>query len=117
MRTKLCFTAAAAMLAFLPALAAATTGKTPEKGTRSASETEVMYGKIAMVDTQNHVVVVKDDSSGIPFDLEIKPDTEILSGDNHVALDQLKDDISRDVTVEFLSERSGDVARSIRVRR
>ena len=114
MRTKLWITLAAGILAFLPAAAAAVTSKPAHKTVHAVWAAETMSGKIAMVDPQQKLVVVTD-PSGTPFDLKVTHATAIRSGGERLTLQQLNSDVNHAVSVKFIPERSGDIARSIQI--
>jgi hypothetical protein len=62
---------------------------------------------------QNLVVVQTPD--GVPFDMDVTARTRINAGDRSVALKDLTQDINKPVSVQFVPERRGDVAKSIRI--
>jgi len=71
-----------------------------------------LNGTVSMVDPQQNLLVVCD-SSGVPFDLRIRPSTRIDSGPQAVNLAQLTKNES--VSVRYIPEATGDFARSIQV--
>lgn len=73
---------------------------------------ENLKGTISMVDPNMHLVVVRD-SSGVPFDFKIAPSTRIDAGREREQLSQLASQQS--VTVHFVPESKGDIARTIEV--
>jgi hypothetical protein len=76
--------------------------------------TETLSGKITVADPVQKVVVVKT-SDGVPYDIEITAKTRIRSGDQTLRMSDLTQDINKQVSVEFVPEHRGDVARSIRI--
>lgn len=119
MRSRLTVPAAAAgaLLLAIPlcaasASAANTTKKTAE---RSAWPAETVSGTITMVDPGLKTVVVKT-SDGVPFDIVVTGKTQIEGGHQKVTLQDLqKQDLNKSVSVRFVPERRGDVARSIQL--
>jgi hypothetical protein len=97
-------------------LAAAKTNKNMTKTAAAprAWPQEALTGRITMVDPGQNLVVVQT-SDGVPYDLNVTTKTRIKSGDRSVALKDLTRDINTQVSVEFIPERRGDVARSIRI--
>jgi hypothetical protein len=71
-----------------------------------------LTGTISMVDSKMGLVVVRD-SSGVPFDFKIAKSTRIDAGAKHKELSQLTPQES--VSVHYVPEASGDIARSIEV--
>lgn len=84
------------------------------KATRNAWPPETIKGTVMMVNPAERLVVVKD-SSGIPFDMIVNHSTRIESGNQKLNLDQLKADVHKNVSVNFVPERAGDMARLIQV--
>jgi hypothetical protein len=74
-----------------------TAGSTPR-----AWPSETLSGKITVVDPVQKVVVVQT-PDGVPYDIDITANTDLAR------------DINKQVSVEFVPERRGDVARSIRI--
>ena len=60
------------------------------------------------------LVVIKT-SDGVPFDFDITPNTRINASDHAVTLKDLMMDLNKQVSVKFVPERRGDVARSIKI--
>lgn len=81
---------------------------------RTAWPPETMSGTITMVDPAQHLVVVQD-SSGIPFDMVVTGSTQIRSGNQKLTFGDLTSDINKNVSLHFIPERRGDVARSIQL--
>jgi hypothetical protein len=122
MRVKLSMaaTTACAMLFALP-LAAADPPAAKANGNtmaaaalRGAWPEESLSGKITQVDPTRKLVVVET-PEGIPFDLLITAKTRITSGGHTVTLEELTGDTNRTVSVKFVPERRGDVAKSIHI--
>jgi len=114
MRTKLWITLATGILAFLPAAATAATSTPAHKTPREAWAAQTFSGKITMVVPQQRLVVVTD-ATGTPFDLKVTHATAIRSGSGRLTLQQLNSDVNHGVSVNFVPERAGDIARSIKV--
>jgi len=81
---------------------------------RNAWSPETLTGKIISVDPAQDLVIMQD-SGGIPFDLRVTKSTHIMAGDQKLTLDKLSSDLHKDVSVRFVPERSGDVARTIHI--
>jgi hypothetical protein len=81
---------------------------------RSAWPPETLSGKIAMVDPNRKLAVVKT-PDGVTYDMVVTAKTRIESGAQAVALKDLTLDLNKPVSVKFTPERRGDVARSIRI--
>ncbi len=82
---------------------------------RAATErwaTQNLKGSVSMVDPKMDLVVVRD-SSGVPFDIKVTPSTRIEAGANREQLSQLTPNQS--VSVHFVPEGRGDIARTIQV--
>jgi hypothetical protein len=75
---------------------------------------EFLSGKIASVDPDRKLVVVQT-PEGVPFDMHVTAKTLIKSGDRTIALKDLTRDMNQSVSVKFIPERRGDVAKSIRL--
>ena len=94
---------------------AAQSHKTPAKETiKTAWAPETLSGKIMMVDPAQHLAVVQG-ADGVPFDMIVTHSTQITSGDQTLKLPDLSADLNKSVSVKFVPERKGDVARSIQV--
>jgi len=107
-------TACALLLAIPLAAADNTPAKTTAKTTgapRSVWRAENLTGKITMVDPSQHLIVVN--YQGVPFDMVVERNTRIESGNQKLTLDQLSSDLNKDVTIHFVPERAGDIARTI----
>jgi len=81
---------------------------------QSAWPAETLSGKIMMVDSAKNLLVVKG-PHGVPFDLSVTPSTRIESAGHSLTLNDLKSDQKKDVSVRFVPERSGDIARTVQV--
>ncbi len=75
---------------------------------------ETLSGKITMVDPSHKLVVVQA-QDGIPFDLVVTGKTSIKSGTQAITLNDLSQDLHKSVSVKFVPESRGDVARSINI--
>jgi len=81
---------------------------------RSMWPPETLSGKITMVDPAKNLVVVTG-PHGVPFDMRVTTATRIRSGDKNLTLQDLNQDQQKAVSIRFVPERSGDIARSIQV--
>jgi hypothetical protein len=106
--------ACAAFLA-LPLVAGQNAAPATGHSSRSALPAETLSGTITMVDSALHLVVVKD-ASGVPFDIMVTHNTRIMSGGQRLNLSALNSDINREVTLRFVPEGRGDIARSVQVK-
>lgn len=93
-------------------LAAATKSATA-KAQQQAWPAESLTGTIESVDPAQHLVIVESD--GVPFDMVVGPSTRIQSGDQSVTLGDLGQDVNKSVSVRFVPEARGDVARAIQL--
>ncbi len=93
-----------------PAGANATAAKTE----RTAWPPETLAGKIMMVVPAKDLVIVRG-PDGVPFDLRVTAATHIESGDHKIALKDLNQDTKKTVSVRYVPERAGDIARTIQV--
>ena len=108
------------MVLCAPALLAATkTTSGAAASTAAKHETTVqrwaaqnLNGTISMVDPKMNLVVVRD-SSGVPFDIKVAPNTRIDAGTTREQLSQLTPQQS--VSVHYIPESRGDIARTIQV--
>jgi len=122
MKRKVLTALSAASCVFLlapPTLAAnkpaTETHKTAAKKTaRRVWPAETLSGKIVMVNPTLNLAVVKG-PDGIPFDMIVTHSTRITSGRQTLKLPDLSLDMNKSVSVKFVPERKGDVARSIQV--
>ena len=106
--------AACSLLVAVPLLAANPAKSNSSEKAMQAWPAETLAGTIMTVDPSQNLVIVKG-PDGVPFDMVVSRATRIESGSQHLTLDQLKADTNRNVSVRFVPERSGDVARSIQV--
>jgi len=113
MKTKLSFLAGMASSLLLAIPLAAANGPA-NSATRNAWPAETLSGKITMVDPAQNLVVVQT-PDGVPFDMVLTPRTLIDSGNQRVTMKDLSGDINQNVSVRFVPERRGDVARSIEI--
>lgn len=100
------------------ALWAAPKTTTPSNSAAEQQATEQRWaaqnlnGKISMVDPNINLVVIRD-SSGVPFDLTVSRSTKIDMGAQREELSQLMPNES--VSVHYVPEARGDIARTIQV--
>lgn len=80
----------------------------------SAWPRETLSGKITMVLPDRNVVVVQT-PDGVAYDMDVTAKTRIQFGDRSIAIKDLMGNMNKQVSVEFIPERRGDVARSIKV--
>jgi hypothetical protein len=114
MKIKFSIAAATACALFLtiPLIAANKTTKTA--AVSNAWPAETLSGKIIMVNPAQNLVVVQT-PDGVPFDMDVTANTRIKAGDRPIALKDLTQDVNKPVSVRFVPERRGDVARSIKI--
>jgi len=107
--------ACACMLAVAsPGTEKATAKPATETGLRSSWPAETLSGKILMVDPAKDLLVVTG-PHGVPFDMSVKASTTIEASGHKLTLSDLKNDQQKDVSVRFVPERAGDIARTIQV--
>jgi len=110
-------TAACALLLAIPLAAAdSPASKSAKKpaAVRSMWPPETVFGTIMIVDPSLKTVVVQT-SGGVPFDMVVTRNTRIKSGDRAITLQDLKQDTNKGVSVKFVPERRGDIARTIQL--
>lgn len=90
----------------------ATTAGQPAQPQAQRWPAENLKGTVSMVDPNMDLIVVRD-SSGVPFDFKIAQTTRIDAGQQREHLSQLAPQQS--VTVRFVPESKGDIARTIEV--
>lgn len=78
---------------------------------RSAWPAEALSGTITMVDPALGTVVVRT-SGGLPFDMVVTKNTRIELGNRTITPQDLQQDTNPNVSVRFVPERRGDVART-----
>lgn len=106
---------ACALLLALPAAAASkpATAKTRPAAEKTQWAPETLSGKITMVDPNQKLIVVQSD--GVPFDMMITPRTRIEANGNRIGWNSLKNDQNQSVTLRFVPEARGDVARTVKI--
>ena len=118
MRSRFGILAAAVCSLLLAMPMAAASASSANKGNkiamRSAWPAETLSGTITMVDPGLQTVVVQT-SGGVPFDMVVTKNTRIESGSRTVSLQDLEQDTNQKVSVRFVPERRGDVARTIQL--
>jgi len=98
----------------------AATAKTAAKKTATASKKrsawppETLSAKIVSVDAARDVLVIQTPDQ-VDYDMTVNAKTRIESGGSKIALTNLAQDKNRNISVNFVPERRGDVARSIQV--
>lgn len=85
-----------------------------DQGIPRAWPAETLTGTITMVEPERHLVVIRD-ASGTPFDIVAMDATRITSGSQRLTLGDLSSDLDKNVTLRFVPERRGDIARSIQL--
>jgi hypothetical protein len=110
------------MILCVPALFAATKTASAPAGASTNSATahqavqrwapQNLNGTVSMVDPKMNLVVVRD-SSGVPFDITVARNTRIDQGARREDLAQLTPKES--VSVHYVPEARGDVARTIEI--
>jgi hypothetical protein len=106
--------AACLALVSLPAMArdSAAQNRNGQAEARQTWPSETLTGTISMVDPSQHILVVKDDN-GVPFDIVVGRSTRIESGHQRLTLSELSPDINKSVTVRYVPEGRGDIARTV----
>ena len=94
--------------------AKANKGTTAASAMRTAWPPETLSGKIANVDPNQKLVILKT-PDGTFFDMVVTAKTRIKSGDQAVTLKDLTQDVNKTISVRFTPERRGDVANTIRI--
>lgn len=112
-------TGGCAILVGVPAVAANHPAATAHKATTKAAmekawPAETLSGRIMMVDPGLKLAVVKG-PDGVPFDLIVTHKTQIESGSQRLKLLDLTSDTNKGVSVKFVPEQRGDVARVIQI--
>lgn len=102
------------MAAGKPAASAAAKDMKPAAAMRSAWPPETLSGKITIVEPNRKLMVIQA-PDGTPFDMVITANTRIRSGDQTIAIKDLARDMNKTVSVNFIPERRGDVAKSIKI--
>jgi|SRR5579863_2658048 len=105
---------ACVLLLTMPSIAADKIPANRTTKTSNAWPAENLSGKIIMVNPAQNLVVVQT-PDGVPFDIDVTAKTRIRAGDHSLALKDLTQDIDKPVSVQFVPERRGDVAKSIRI--
>jgi hypothetical protein len=98
------------VIGFSAALCASANADHPATQQRWAAQD--LKGTISMVDPKMNLVVVRD-SSGVPFDFKVARYTRIDAGAQREGLSQLAPNQS--VSVHFVPETNGDIARTIQI--
>jgi hypothetical protein len=88
------------------------TASSAHQATAQRWPAENVKGTVSMVDPKMDLVVVRD-SSGVPFDFTVRPSTKIDAGTQREELSKLTPQES--VSVHFVPESRGDIARTIQV--
>jgi len=88
--------------------------KTSTTAIRNVWPPETLSGKIILVDPAKNLVVVTG-PHGATFDMRVTSSTKIRSGGQTLTLKDLNRDQQKNVSVEFVPERLGDIARSIQI--
>ena len=112
---------ACALLLSIPVSAADKAAAAPAKApavkpaqVRKAWPQETLSGKVAMVDPDQKLVVIRG-ADGVTYDMMVTAKTRIRSNDQAITLKALAQDRDKEVSVKFVPERRGDVARLIRI--
>jgi hypothetical protein len=87
---------------------------TVSKAGKRAWPPETLSAKIAAVHPDENLVVVETPDE-VTYDLVVTAKTRIKSGEQTIALKDLSQDKNMTVSVNFVPERGGDVAKSIQV--
>ena len=124
MRTSIFRLSGLAGCSLLLAIPMAAANKAPEKTARKAElavhsrrsgwAPETVTGKIMTVDPARNLLIIQT-SDNVPFDMVVKRTTKIDQGARALTLEQMRADTNKTVSVRFIPERSGDIARVIRI--
>ena len=90
------------------------TNATATKAIRTSWPPETIAGKIMMVYPAQNLLIVKG-PDGVPFDMRVERSTRILSSGHRLTLKDLNLDKQKNVSVRFVPESTGDIARSIQL--
>ncbi len=85
---------------------------THAKAERTSWPTETLSGTIMMTDPGQKLLIVQT-KGGTPFDFEVTPATRIESNGQTLTFQDLANDTNKNISVRFVPERKGDVARSV----
>jgi len=99
----------------LPAVtakAASTTKTVARHAIPTRWQAQQLTGTISIIEPQQDLLVVRD-PTGTPFDLQVPRSTRIMEGQSRVKLSQLSKNES--VSIRFIPESRGDIARQIEV--
>jgi hypothetical protein len=99
--------AGAALALVIPAMAA-----DKPAALRNAWPAETLSGKVDLVEPGQRVLVVEGPDK-VPYDIVVTPRTRIKADGRTVALKDLTQYQNKDVTVRFVPEGRGDIARRI----
>jgi hypothetical protein len=81
---------------------------------RSVWPAETLSGSIVRYIPAKDLLIVKG-PDGVPFDMVVNRATRVETGNQRVMLNQLSQKNGVNVSVRFVPERSGDVARTIQL--
>jgi hypothetical protein len=112
MRRFVTLNLAGAALAF--AMVAPAIAADKPAASRNLWPAETLSGTLDLVEPGQRVVVVES-ADKVPYDIVITPRTHIRAGDHAVAPKDLAQYQNKDVTVRFVPEGHGDVARTINI--
>ena len=91
-----------------------TTAAKASKTAHKAMGPETLTGKLMKIDPAAKLVIVQD-PAGTPFDMRVTKRTHIEAGGQSIKLKDLSKDANKSVSVRFIPEHRGDVAKSIQV--
>ena len=80
---------------------------------KTAWPAETITGQIQKVLPNQDIVVLETD--GVAYDLRVTSHTRIESGSQKLSLQSLASDTHKNISVRFVPERRGDMARSIQL--
>ncbi len=69
-------------------------------------------GTIMMTDPDHKLLIVQT-QGGTPFDFEVTPGTHIDANGQKLTFQDLANDTNKNISVKFVPERTGDVARTV----
>ncbi len=85
-----------------------------KKAKVAAVKPETISGTISMVDKDKKLLVLVS-SQGVPYNFKVTSATRIKIGDKKAMIDQLAEQINKQVSVKFLPLLAGNAAQSIDV--
>jgi hypothetical protein len=103
----------AMMFIFLGAASGAAQQKVTGQG-KSLAPKETLTGTISMVDKTQDLVVVTG-SNGVPYNFRVTRSTRITISGNKAGIDELANQLNKQISVEFIPKTGGNFASSMEV--